>query len=1367
MATYRNSYANYYSDKTGNHSPVGSILPVFADINLAANGPEYTYPQHLYCNGQTLKIRDYPELYSIIQNTYGGSPSVNVTQTNQPGGLRRSFILNNKLFMNFYWDSSNNKVNVKRPYPYGAVFRFNNLITNPYGGFPSNGIFNQETFYQLTQPTEDVVGIGDFTNEFTYEIILPDTVDLSTLTNTEKLDYLKRFGGSTSQFWGGAGPIATHPDIFIQKSFTLSDFPYNIGTFALPDYRQNKILGFGTVNGAGTATPENAINNFVGQTGGQWYIPKNTLIDGGEFFVIGDVKSTGYNSITADIPSYLTGSVKYKVGPMDDYVFPFPPTHSHRILSVEVDETKQVELSGTPTDKFAVTYINSRANINLFEPNGSAGGALGHSHGLIGVPLQNSLTATYGNTNGIGETLGTAGGQQYQYMVSESATIAVLSVTYDSASGFITVNTDGNHNLSIGDIVTVSNATPTEFTGNFTIVSDGFSLTNFKVLPRDGETPGQATAGGTSINVKLANGYFAETEIIEPPRIYVVDINTAVGGKEQTFEIPGNTTTIQEDTFTGTAGTTVLKPSPSQGTIAGCYITIKAPGGGGADSDNDATNGGYAQIGLTVDGNFYTIKVTGGTGGTSGSAGGAGGVGGTIEVPQVLLDDSRFNIGWVDGQDGQNGGMQGLGGNDVLGGGMYGSPVLPQGANTTGGVGTAQTKSISVSNPVVTYTDNGSWPVPEQVENETSRTIAIEMSGGGGGSGNGNANSNCTGFWPLWNGTSGWPKTIDGREGGLGGLGGRGERISGTISAAGGTLNWELGNGGNVGYNRRSGTSGAGTVGLDPATGNPWGPPWPGGVGTGNEPGIPPGVSGATGTLSGAGGYGAWGNGATGGSGGSVTGLFYNGILIAGAGGGGGGGGSGGGNNGGSTTDGCYDGANAVGPPSSLLTINGPIDFATGASGSGGSCSAGGGGGGGAACGVINVTNGGTGGTAGSGHGGNGGGSGGGAGTSAVRGGYWNSVVLDSNGALPTDKGYVKISYAYTQDYWDIVGGAGGQGANATISFGAGIETDVVVSLQAPGQGGGLGTDGGSGEVYVRYFAQESGTTVPGGTSSPTGTYYEGDADGNPIGAPQSGNVWLSSTDPGIKERAFGQGTGNNLGFSGSSSSIPNNTANKILQYIAFTGSASDASGKRQLEVGTFDLRDCNTIGFTIIRGSGQNGGEAPSQALNLFYKKGASSNTTLFSQILLAADTNPAWQRVDLSIPEGDAMRAIDVTLVLEQDRGPTYQSAAATDDNYGLGAISFFYDSSVQQTFISTGGATLAGNIDDGGLPLDGSLDTGIDEVRREVTAQQAGIVTTDGTFTMSSSTPITTSAIVTAENNIPLITKYHRVKYLIKAL
>ena len=129
MATYRNSYSNYYSDKTGNHSPVGTVLPVFADLNMASEDPEYSYPQHLYCDGKSLLIRDYPELYSIIKNRYGGSASQNITQTSQPGGLRRSYFINNKLFLQFYYDATNDKTNVKRPYPYGSVFRFS-LGTN-------------------------------------------------------------------------------------------------------------------------------------------------------------------------------------------------------------------------------------------------------------------------------------------------------------------------------------------------------------------------------------------------------------------------------------------------------------------------------------------------------------------------------------------------------------------------------------------------------------------------------------------------------------------------------------------------------------------------------------------------------------------------------------------------------------------------------------------------------------------------------------------------------------------------------------------------------------------------------------------------------------------------------------------------------------------------------------------------------------------------------------------------------------------------------------------------------------------------------------------------------------------------------------
>ena len=86
---------------------------------------------------------------------------------------------------------------------------------------------------------------------------------------------------------------------------------------------------------------------------------------------------------------------------------------------------------------------------------------------------------------------------------------------------------------------------------------------------------------------------------------------------------------------------------------------MRSPGGGAADSDNDGLNGGYAEIGITVDGTFYTIRAVGGGGGTRGSAGGAGGSGGGFIIPAALLNDSRFNFNQTVGDDGDNGGIPG------------------------------------------------------------------------------------------------------------------------------------------------------------------------------------------------------------------------------------------------------------------------------------------------------------------------------------------------------------------------------------------------------------------------------------------------------------------------------------------------------------------------------------------------------------------------------------------------------------------------------------------------------------------------------------------------------------------------------------
>jgi hypothetical protein len=80
----------------------------------------------------------------------------------------------------------------------------------------------------------------------------------------------------------------------------------------------------------------------------------------------------------------------------------------------------------------------------------------------------------------------------------------------------------------------------------------------------------------------------------------------------------------------------------------------------------------------------------------------------------------------------------------------------------------------------------------------------------------------------------------------------------------------------------------------------------------------------------------------------------------------------------------------------------------------------------------------------------------------------------------------------------------------------------------------------------------------------------------------------------------------------------------------------------------------------------------------------------------------------------------------------------------------MTFFYDEVTTKTFV----------------PSDGNTISDVDFLDYDIGVVQAGLAAEDGNFLMSSSTPISTTALVVPENNIPLITKYHRVKYLIKA-
>ena len=520
---------------------------------------------------------------------------------------------------------------------------------------------------------------------------------------------------------------------------------------------------------------------------------------------------------------------------------------------------------------------------------------------------------------------------------------------------------------------------------------------------------------------------------------------------------------------------------------------------------------------------------------------------------------------------------------------------------------------------------------------------------------------------------------------------------------------------------------------------------------------------GGTGSSSGGnGGLGAYGNGATGGGGGGCTGVIVDGAIpVFGAGGGGAGGGSGGGFNGGTWYDGCYAGGNNQGAKVNLSAQSSALDFsANGINGTQGGCTAGGGGGGGGGCGTGDPAEGGFGGTAGEGHNGNGGGTGGQRGNSAYRsdalaGVTWS--VANNGGApgQPGGAGYVEIRVQDELEFDANVGGGGGQGATIILEI-ANINTAVTAGLQGAGAGGGSGSTGGdAGNVVVEYRGILPGGDVEGTQSSPAGDYYECDQSGVPGGPAFTSNIWKSSSANGdsktndLKPVVPGNGQGNNGGFSmiTSANGEPPTYGNRSTKYLPFSGSQT-----REYVLGPLDLTICNKIEFSVINGTGFNGGDLPEEDLLCFWRATGSSTTNLLGSIVSAGGGTGVWTEYPLIIPENGDMKKASIELIIRQSRILNQDDNANDElDNYGICAVTFFYDPVTTSVFTPSNGSTI----------------TGIDYVDRNVNVVESGLITSEGTFEMSSSTPITVSSTAVPEIDIPLITKYHKVKYLIKAI
>lgn len=1088
--------------------------------------------------------------------------------------------------------------------------------------------------------------------------------------------------------------LANQPTIRIRKAYNRADYPYIIGEFRVPDYRDRKLIGFGEgVEGAGTPLVEDRITMNVGDVGGRWFISTDVIEDPLEFYEISDVLTTGYTDVNTQVEAFLVGSKKYVLGPIEDYIFSRPPAHQHYVLHSDVSDFSEATIGGV--DIFTTSYVRAKGSVLNFVPGGDTGDgqALGHSHGLLGRRLSSQAIATLGNSAGIGTTVASSVPGCVDYLITSPPVFTIASI---SANGvYATVVTDNNHDFGVGDTVQIQGSGLVD--NFFVILSDSFSQNSFRITT-------SASGSSSSGTVKLAAGYFDTQTVTPTPKVWVVDNVTSIGGKEIIAEDPGFGTIIFTQEFTSAgSGTIPSSLSQAEGSSLDTYTaTMLAGGGGGGGSAGAGGTGGATSLSFTVNGTARTITCNGGGGGASGNSGGTGGSFGTYTVPSELLNDARFTFTYTSVSSGSSGGSANS--TNPAGGG----PPLGYGS---GGAGGYNTTTVNTSAPKQTFTSSGSFnssSVSGLPGGANITSVTIDISGAAGGNGGGGNTAGCS--------TPGGTRS-------------NGRRMYGTFQGSS-NFTFQIGSQGATGTDVYSGSTAESRAN--------------GGGGAANG---------------GYGGRGAWGHGSSGGGGGGATAVQVGGGYILAAGGGGGGGGAGGGNNGGSTTDPCWTGGSGQGPSQGTYAAT-SIGGGTGAGGGEAGCTSGGGGGGGGGFGPSGGGGGGAGGVAGAGHVDTGSGSGGSAGRSAYNTNYMINVS-ESSGS--SGGGYASFTVNYSYEVVNPSGGGGGQGGGLEFQYrqaegGAAINTAFSYTVGGGGSAGsGGGSAGTSGYLLVQGFGRAGGGDTVIGFSEPNGRVYE--VPGFPSNAPDfpdtfttiGGDVWHTSS-AGVTVQT---NQGDNFPYANTLSD------QKANRYIRFSG-----TGSRFLQIGPLNMTNADQIVFTVIRGNGSNGGDTPEEALQMFWKPNeASTSETLFSNIVSVTETSSIYRNYVIDIDPSDDIRRNGVYVIVRQTRPANSGDNDAAgggdiNDNFGLAQFGLVYGEVTQTVFVPSLTSSLPGNEGTCGP------DEGIDVIRRTVTAGGSNIRFTDGTLTLSASTPISVISEARVTDIIKLATRYHRAKYLIKA-
>lgn len=737
---YRNTRQLYYSDKASDSTEIGTIINSFKAIdNVYDNeyipnnvnipytvqsgdakteeNPEYQYPGYLYCDGSEYNISDFPLLYGVIGNEYGGESRPGIKVKKRGSG---------------YPTDQSMTIEFDPPPGYNASNPGNLEIIEATIVVATNG--------KVLTVTATKLGFG-------YDPANPPSFTLQNSGSGSGLELKYNFDSN--------GQITSISTLNILSYYGESD----LGTFKVPDLKARKVVGYGNVYGPGSPTI-GLITLGAGAkfTGGSWVFTKDSQQG---YFSLGTITTVGYDNVTDTVSTRVVGTQTVDVT-MTKKRLQGVPQHTHYIYHTEAAQDIAA-LPGFSGDRYLAAYDNTNKGLQQFFPVG--GIPFEHSHALLKSPLTSNTVATYdifdyaAGAEGTGSTKWGYENNEYYMASGDEGAGTYELLTYIPSTVFKTLSSTsviGGRTVFTGGVPIVEYTSVNGYTGGTQTLTIPTTWETMLIIAAGGGGGGSdgSTAGGDGgdTTVQIDNG--SALKVVAGGG---KGASGTTGGNGGTNVISGTVgpslSTLQNKSTAGTSGSSGPFPAftypnnPNQAGKGGIstgaaaanygtdgihkYVSQSGPSG---DSGNKSGSGSVSLTGA----NFTKIEfyIAGGRGGHkanpggnggSGKTGGSGGPGSVLRIA-VANPTGGFVGTYETGNNGlnsQSGGSGASGSSGGTGGNRNGT-----GQDGAGGGGGSLIKNAQGS--------------------------IIAGAGGGGGGGGYDGSQNVEGYPGTGNNTPGW-----------------------------------------------------------------------------------------------------------------------------------------------------------------------------------------------------------------------------------------------------------------------------------------------------------------------------------------------------------------------------------------------------------------------------------------------------------------------------------------------------------------------------------------------------------------------------------------------------------------------------------